>query len=80
MKKVRVYNIQDHYYSFIDEEGNRYTILLELFNVTVNIGDYLYIEEKLLKEKMLSFEEGTISDETILDNGSAIIHLRRLFG
>ncbi len=82
MKKLRVYNVDNHSYSFMDmdEEGKTYNIVLELFNVSINIGDYLYVEEGLLKEHMLSFEVGTMSDDTILDNGISLIHLRRLFG
>ena len=82
MKKLRVYNVDNHSYSLMDmdEGGKTYNIILELFNVSINIGDYLYVEEGLLKEHMLSFEVGTMSDDTILDNGISLIHLRRLFG
>ena len=93
MKKVTIKDKEDYIYYLIDDD-NEYKLKMEFYdlNILPKEGDNLYIDEKLLKEKiLLSF--GLINntdgkdinllkeDEIIiLDNGQEKIYLKRYYG
>ena len=93
MKKVTIKDREDYIYYLIDD-NNEYKLKIEFFdlNILPKKGDNLYLDEKLLKEKiLLSF--GLINntdgkdinllkeDEIIiLDNGQEKIYLKRYYG
>lgn len=93
MKKVTIKNKEEYIYYLIDD-NNEYKLKIEFYdlNILPKKGDILYLDEKLLKEKiLLSF--GLINnidgkyinllkeDEIIiLDNGKEKIYLKRYYG
>ena len=93
MKKVTIKDKEDYIYYLIDN-NNEYELKIEFYdlNILPKKGDNLYIDEKLLREKiLLSF--GLINNNDgkdinllkedeilILDNGKEKIYLKRYYG
>ena len=56
MKKLVIKSINNYEYFLEDEFGNDYNIIIELYDLKElpKVNDYIYISEKLLREKMIS--------------------------
>ena len=93
MKKVTIKDKEDYIYHLIDG-NNEYELKIEFYdlNILPKKGDNFYLDEKLLREKiLLSF--GLINNNDgkdinllkedeilILDNGKEKIYLKRYYG
>ena len=93
MKKVTIKDKEDYIYYLIDD-NNEYELKIEFYdlNILPKKGDSFYLDEKLLREKiLLSF--GLINNNDgkdinllkedeilILDNGKEKIYLKRYYG
>lgn len=93
MKKVTIKDKEDYIYHLIDD-NNEYKLKIEFYdlNILPKKGDNFYLDEKLLREKiLLSF--GLINNNDgkdinllkedeilILDNGKERIYLKRYYG
>ena len=93
MKKVTIKDKEDYIYHLIDD-NNEYKLKIEFYdlNILPKKGDNFYLDEKLLREKiLLSF--GLINNNDgkdinllkedeilILDNGKEKIYLKRYYG
>lgn len=93
MKKVTIKDKEDYIYYLIDN-NNEYELKIEFYdlNILPKKGDNFYLDEKLLREKiLLSF--GLINNNDgkdinllkedeilILDNGKEKIYLKRYYG
>ena len=93
MKKVTIKDKEDYIYYLIDD-NNEYKLKIEFYdlNILPKKEDNLYLDEKLLKEKiLLSFGLMNNNDGKdinllkedeiiILDNGQEKIYLKRYYG
>ena len=54
MKKLKIEKIDNYNYSLKDSDNNYYNINIEFYDILdkIDIGDVLYMDEKLLKEKI----------------------------
>lgn len=93
MKKLTIKDKEDYIYYLIDD-NNEYELKIEFYdlNILPKKGDNFYLDEKLLREKiLLSF--GLINNNDgkdinllkedeilILDNGKEKIYLKRYYG
>lgn len=57
MKKLKVVSINNYNYSLKDEQENNYDIIIEFYDLKEppKVGEYIYISNRLLNEKMLYF-------------------------
>lgn len=93
MKKVTIKDREDYIY-YLTDNNNEYELKIEFYdlNILPKKGDNFYLDEKLLREKiLLSF--GLINNNDgkdinllkedeilILDNGKEKIYLKRYYG
>lgn len=93
MKKVTIKDKEDYIY-YLTDNNNEYELKIEFYdlNILPKKGDNFYLDEKLLREKiLLSF--GLINNNDgkdinllkedeiiILDNGKEKIYLKRYYG
>ena len=93
MKKVTIKDKEDYIYHLIDD-NNEYELKIEFYdlNILPKKGDNFYLDEKLLREKiLLSFglinnndgkDINLLKEDEILivDNGKEKIYLKRYYG
>lgn len=86
MKKALVTNIEDTYfYTLLDENKNEYKKNFEFYDTTVNIGDYIYLDDSILKEENM-YTYGPIIENNEIEDLIKIIHndkeiyLQRYYG
>ena len=66
MKKTKIINIDHYSYTLEDEYLNKYIKPINFYdNIKLVVGDYVYIPEKVLKEKNI-FAYGRIREEDIV--------------
>lgn len=93
MKKLEIEKIDGYNYYLKDNDNCKYKINIEFYDVLdkINIGDIIYINERLLKEKILSFgllnsiygrtiKDSNDVDIAILKISSKTIYLKRIYG
>lgn len=93
MKKLKIEEIDNYNYSLKDSDNNYYNINIEFYDILdkVDIGDVLYMDEKLLKEKILNFglldsmhgrkiNDSNDIDIAILEINDKKIYLKRIYG
>ena len=93
MKKLEIEKIGGYNYYLKDSDNCKYKINIEFYDVLdkINIGDIIYINERLLKEKILSFgllnsiygrtiKDSNDVDIAILKISSKTIYLKRIYG
>lgn len=90
MIKLQIKNIDGYNYSLEDSNSNKYIINIEFYSSKPEILDYLYLNESLLKEKILNIGPLTnpcgkdiIEDDEdliILEHNQDKIYLKRLYG
>ena len=63
MQKLVINKIDNYNYELQDKDDNIYNINMEFYDLekTVQVGDVLYMDEDLLKEKILNF--GSLNNE-----------------
>ncbi len=63
MRKLIINKIDNYNYELQDKDDNIYNINIEFYdlNKKIHVGDVLYMDEELLKEKMLNF--GSLDNE-----------------
>lgn len=93
MKKVTIKDKEDYIY-YLTDNNNEYELKIEFYdlNILPKKGDNFYLDEKLLREKiLLSFDLINNNDGKdinllkedeilILDNGKEKIYLKRYYG
>ena len=84
MKKVKITNIDGYNYT-LEENNNKYIKNIEFYDVKLNIGDYIYISDDVLKETNI-YTYGPITENAreediikILSNDKEI-YLERYYG
>lgn len=86
MVKLKILKKNDYDYT-LENNNKKYNLNIEFYNIEVNIGDYIYLSEKLLKdENLFSFgpikQEDNIKEEDIIklikDNKE--YYLQRYYG
>lgn len=93
MKKLEIEKIDGYNYYLKDSDNCKYKINIEFYDVLdkINIGDIIYINERLLKEQILSFgllnsiygrtiKDSNDVDIAILKISSKTIYLKRIYG
>ena len=92
MKKLKIESVDNFNYFLVDSNNKSYEIIIEFHNLNVlpKKGDYIYIDEKLLEEKMLALGPiGSIygknankneEDVVVLFIGNTKIFLQRYYG
>ena len=85
MIKVRVIEVNDFDYVLEDNNKKRYNINIEFYDTTVNVGDIIYIDEKVLKETNLYaygplLEEARAEDLIKIVKDNKDIYLQRYYG
>lgn len=80
MKELKVDSIDNYLYTLVDSYEKVYKLNIEVRGVEIKVGDTLILNDDLLREKMLTFEEGNKSSDAILISNNLIIHLRRVYG
>lgn len=53
MKKVQVKEINNYVYTLITDDNKTYDINIEFYDTSVDIGDYIFIDDKVLEETNL---------------------------
>ena len=85
MKKVKVIDINNYNYTLVDNNDITYIVNIEFYDIKVDIGDYIYLPNEVLKEKNL-YAYGPIEHNTSIDNLIKIIkdnkeiYLERYYG
>jgi len=78
--ELRVLNIDNYNYTLVDKSDNKYNINIEFYDIDkcLNIGDYIYMNNELLNEKVLSFGsvKGDYGKELLDTNRDEIIIIR----
>lgn len=93
MKKLKIEEIDNYNYSLKDSDNNYYNINIEFYDILdkIDIGDVLYMDEELLKEKVLNFglldsiygrkiNDSNDIDIVILEIKDKKIYLKRIYG
>lgn len=93
MKKLIIKKIDHYNYLLQDEKKKSYTINIEIYdiNTIIDVNDILYMDEKLLKEKMLNLglfnnpcgrniENSEDKDIVILQTKQNRFYLKRIYG
>ena len=87
MIKLRVIDKNKYDYLLEDNENNKYKINIEFYDIEVNIGDYIYLNEKILDEKNIYtfgplIEDKNIKEEDIIKiiKNNEEIYLQRYYG
>lgn len=93
MKKLEIEKIDGYNYYLKDSDNCKYNINIEFYDVfdKINIGDVIYINERLLKEKILNFglldsiygrtiKDSNDADIAILKISTKTIYLKRIYG
>lgn len=86
MKKVKVIKIENKYmHTLEDTDKNIYVRCLEFNGVKVVEGDYIYIDESILKEENI-YVFGPIVEKNVIEDLIKIVHegkeiyLQRYYG
>lgn len=85
MKKVQVVKINNYIYTLEDNDKNTYDINIEFYDTEVNVGDYIFIDDKVLEEANI-YTYGPIIENNDLEDLIKIvkddkeIYLQRYFG
>ena len=80
MKELRIDNINNYEYTLVDVYDKVYRMNIELRGINANVGDKLFLNDKLLREKMLTFEVNDRSDDAMLESDGNITRLKRIYG
>ena len=95
MKKLVVDKIVDYNYFLRDKDEKIYNLNIEFYDLesSVETGDYIYINEELLKEENVSFSFGPLSGEygrkltsssdkdiVVLISNNEKLYLKRYYG
>ena len=85
MKKVKVVEANKYDFVLEDKDNKRYEINIQFYDATLDEGDYIYIDEKVLEETNL-YTYGPLLEEAneedlikIVKNGKEI-YLQRYYG
>ena len=80
MKELRIDSINNYEYTLVDVYDKVYKMNIELRGINANVGDKLFLNDKLLRGKMLTFEVNDRSDDAMLESNGNIIRLKRIYG
>jgi len=92
MIKLVIDNIDGYIYSLISYDNKRYNINMEFYNIEKpEIGNILYLNKSLLKERILSFDyldssygkditDPNNKDIIVLVKDNKNIYLKRIYG
>ncbi len=85
MKKVTVIEINGYIYTLEDEDNKRYEINIEFYDTKIDIGDIIYLNEKVLKETNLYsygpiIENNDVEDLIKIVKNNKNIYLQRYYG
>lgn len=93
MKKLKIIKIDSYNYYFKDENNKKYNLNIEFYDIENKpiIGDIIYINEILLKDRVLSFgplngkygkkiEKSVDKDILVLEKNNELIYLKRYYG
>lgn len=61
VKKLKVIKIDKYDYILEDSDNKKYNYNMEFLDCKIEVGDYIYISEKILNDNMLTF--GTLRDD-----------------
>ena len=84
MRKVKIIDINGFDYT-LEYKGKKYIKNINFYDVKLNIGDYIYISDKVLNETNL-FTYGLINDNTKEEDvikvvsGNKQLYLKRYYG
>lgn len=86
MKKVKVTNIENKYLLTLEDSNNKiYKKNIEFYDININVGDYIYIDDQVLAEANI-YTYGPIVEEPNVDDLIKIvkdgkdIYLQRYYG
>lgn len=85
MKKVRVVEKDNYDYTLEDTNQKIYKVNIEFYDVTVDVGDYIYLDDKVLEE-VNQYAYGPIIDKNNVEDLIKIvkdndeIYLQRYYG
>lgn len=93
MKELKITNIEGYNYYFIDDDNKEYNLNIEFYDIEKKptTGDIIYINEILLKDRVLSFgplngiygkkvEKNIDKDILVLKIDNELIYLKRYYG
>ena len=85
MIKVKVANVDNYFYTLEDKDHKTYTINIEFYETKIDVGDIIYIDEKVLKEPNLYaygplLEEASVEDLVKITKNGKDIYLQRYYG
>ena len=85
MKKVTVVAKEDYLYTLEDSNKKRYEINIEFYDTTIDVGDVIFVDEKVLQEVNL-YAYGPLKGEARVEDLIKIvkdnkdIYLQRYYG
>ena len=68
MKRVRIINKNRYDYTLEDDDNKKYVLNIEFYQAELNVGDYIYISDKVLKEKNLFAFGPLTEDKNIIED------------
>ena len=86
MKKVQILEIEDNYlYTLRDNDNKIYKKNIEFYDTEVSIGDYIYLDDKILNEVNIFaygpiIENNEVEDLIKLIHNGKEIYLQRYYG
>lgn len=87
MKRVRIINKNRYDYTLEDDDNKKYVLNIEFYQAELNVGDYIYISDKVLKEKNLFAFGPLTEDKNIIEDdiikvvqGNKEFYLQRYYG
>lgn len=86
MKKVKVINIEDKYVLTLEDLDNKvYKKNIEFWDLKINIGDYIYIDDNVLEEANIYTYGPLLKDANVEDLIKIVkddkeIYLQRYYG
>lgn len=79
MKELKVDSINNYDYNLVDIYGKEYRMNIEVRGANINVGDFLILNENILRDKVVTFEVVQKSD-LMLISGDTKIYLKRIYG
>lgn len=85
MKKVIVKNIDNYLYTLEDSNKKIYEINIQFYDTKIDIGDTIYIDDKVLEEVNIYaygplLEEANVEDLIKIVKDNKNIYLQRYYG
>lgn len=86
MKKVKVINIEDKFVLILEDSDSKvYKKNIDFYDAEINIGDYIYLDDKVLEEDNIYtygplLEEASIEDLIKVVKDGKNIYLQRYYG